>query len=143
VCLLLLLRLDGVCAATALGPHQAAITALEGKLEAVRTAMTASVKLMIGELGAAVEAAGGASSLRATVRPGIEAGVAGLQVRVGCSAGAYLLGCNLCGRFLRWHMHMGTSGSVSKTCCDCVLLQAVADEAAKAAAASQEEAVQL
>lgn len=42
--------------------------------------MTASVKLMIGELGAAVEAAGSASSLRTTVRPGVEAGVTGLKV---------------------------------------------------------------
>jgi hypothetical protein len=31
----------------ALGPNHAAITALEGKVEAVRTAMTASVKLMM------------------------------------------------------------------------------------------------
>lgn len=45
------------CLRAALGPNHAAITSLEGKLEAVRTALTASVKLMMQELAA--EAANG------------------------------------------------------------------------------------
>lgn len=64
----------------ALGPHHAAITALEGKVEAVRTAMTASVKLMIQELGSAVEAAGNAGSMKTTVGSGAGSAVAGLKV---------------------------------------------------------------
>jgi hypothetical protein len=48
------------CVFAALGPNHAAITALEGKVEAVRTAMSASVGLMVADLAA--EAAGGGSS---------------------------------------------------------------------------------
>jgi hypothetical protein len=44
----------------ALGPNHAAITALEGKVEAVRTAMSASVGLMMADL--ATEANGGSST---------------------------------------------------------------------------------
>lgn len=46
------------CCTAALGPNHAAITALEGKLEAVRTAMTASVRLMMQDLAAEFAAAG-------------------------------------------------------------------------------------
>lgn len=67
----------------ALGPHHAAITALEGKVEAVRTAMTASVKLMMQELASAVEAAG---SLKATVGPDVAAGAAQIKVRLAAAA---------------------------------------------------------
>lgn len=68
----------------ALGPHHAAITALEGKVEAVRTAMTASVKLMIQELAAVVEEAGEAGSIRATVGSDVGAGVLAIKVRKCC-----------------------------------------------------------
>lgn len=69
------------CHPVALGPNSAAITALEGKVEAVRTAMTASVKLMIQELAAAVEQAGEAGSIRTAMGTGVGSGVAGVQVR--------------------------------------------------------------
>jgi hypothetical protein len=73
-------RLMFCCHSVALGPNSAAITALEGKVEAVRTAMTASVKLMIQELAAAVEQAGEASSISTAMGPGVGSGVAGVQV---------------------------------------------------------------
>jgi hypothetical protein len=69
-----------VFASAALGPHHAAITALDGKVEAVRTAMTASVKLMIQELGAAVEAASSTGSKHTAVGADVRATVAGIQV---------------------------------------------------------------
>lgn len=128
----------------ALGPHQAAITAIEGKLEAVRIAMTASVKLMIGELGDAVEAAGSASSPGATWRPGVEAGVMGLEVCCvvsrRCSAFGFRL--KLRGGDRVEIMWVLTSESETGVLCF-VLLQAVADEATQAAAASHEEGMQL
>jgi hypothetical protein len=54
-----------VCLAVvaALGPNHAAITALEGKVEAVRTAMSASVGLMMTDLAA--EATGGSNAAAA------------------------------------------------------------------------------
>lgn len=69
------------CLSAALGPHHAAITALDGKVEAVRTAMTASVKLMIQELGATVEAASSAGSIGAAMGTGMGASAAGIKVR--------------------------------------------------------------
>eukprot|EP00775_Hariotina_reticulata_P009145 gene9145-9313_t len=59
----------------ALGPNHAAITALEGKVEAVRTAMTASVKLMMQDLAQdatvadtkAAAASGGSADVKAKI----------------------------------------------------------------------------
>jgi hypothetical protein len=65
--------LRSCCALAALGPNHAAITALEGKVEAVRTAMSASVGLMVADLaaevtaGSAAKGAAGQSELAAEV----------------------------------------------------------------------------
>lgn len=71
------------CLPTALGPNHAALTALEGKVEAVRTAMTASVRLMLQELAAESATAG---SLR--ISPGFsraELGPAVVAMQVAAS----------------------------------------------------------
>jgi hypothetical protein len=65
--------LGSCCVLAALGPNHAAITALEGKVEAVRTAMSASVGLMVADLaaeataGSVAKGAAGQSELAAEV----------------------------------------------------------------------------
>ncbi|WIA32658.1 hypothetical protein OEZ86_003459 [Tetradesmus obliquus] len=58
----------------ALGPYHAAMTALEGKVEAVRTAMSASVGLMMADLAA--EAAAGSNAAAGGSAKGGQAGIA-------------------------------------------------------------------
>lgn len=60
--------------AAALGPYHAAMTALEGKVEAVRTAMSASVGLMMADLAA--EAAAGSNAAAGGSAKGGQAGIA-------------------------------------------------------------------
>lgn len=89
-----------VCAA--LGPHHAAITALEAKVEAVRTAMTASVKLMIQELASVVEAAGESGSIRVAMGADVGAGV--LAIKVGRQLLKQCWGCHLISVLGTWRV---------------------------------------
>lgn len=57
------------------------MTALEGKVEAVRTALTASVKLMMHELAALIEAATEAGSECSSTGTEVGAGVTVIKVR--------------------------------------------------------------
>lgn len=65
---------------SALGPNHAAITALEGKLEAVRTAMTASVRLMMQDLAAESATAGSLKASPGFSQGELSSGVLAMQV---------------------------------------------------------------
>jgi hypothetical protein len=100
-----------------LGPNHAAVTALEGKVEAARTAMTASVKLMLSELAAAADDIAAATAAAAAAGGGNSSSAESSRSCTGAPSAAEL------------------QASVAA-------LQGEAAEAARAAAASHEELLQ-
>jgi hypothetical protein len=88
------------CVLAALGPNHAAITALEGKVEAVRTAMSACVGLMVADLaaeaaaGSAAKAAQGQSELAAEVAATQQAASEGVSAAMASHQEALMVGAD-------------------------------------------------